>query len=79
LPVAAGRCCLEACAPLIDLPRLRTSSRRSAGAGKTGTRGKDFNMRWVASMVADASHLSRGGIFMYPRDAPSPTSRASCG
>jgi fructose-1,6-bisphosphatase I len=39
-------------------------------AGKDGTRGKDFNMRWVASMVADVFRvLSRGGIFMYPRDA----------
>ncbi|HXZ93297.1 MAG TPA: class 1 fructose-bisphosphatase, partial [Burkholderiales bacterium] len=39
-------------------------------AGKEGPRGKDFNMRWVASMVADVYRiLSRGGIFMYPRDA----------
>lgn len=39
-------------------------------AGKAGPRGKDFNMRWVASMVADVYRvLSRGGIFMYPRDA----------
>ncbi len=39
-------------------------------AGKEGPRGKDFNMRWVASMVADVFRvLSRGGIFMYPRDA----------
>ncbi len=39
-------------------------------AGKTGVRGKDFNMRWVASMVADVFRiLSRGGIFMYPCDA----------
>ena len=39
-------------------------------AGKDGVRGKDFNMRWVASMVADVFRvLSRGGIFMYPRDA----------
>jgi fructose-1,6-bisphosphatase I len=39
-------------------------------AGKDGSRGKDFNMRWVASMVADVFRvLSRGGIFMYPRDA----------
>ena len=39
-------------------------------AGKNGPRGKDFNMRWVASMVADVYRiLSRGGIFMYPRDA----------
>jgi len=39
-------------------------------AGKEGPRGKDFNMRWVASMVADVFRvLCRGGIFMYPRDA----------
>jgi fructose-1,6-bisphosphatase I len=39
-------------------------------AGAQGPRGKDFNMRWVASMVADVFRvLSRGGIFMYPRDA----------
>jgi len=39
-------------------------------AGTEGPRGKDFNMRWVASMVADVFRvLSRGGIFMYPRDA----------
>ncbi len=39
-------------------------------AGKTGPRGKDFNMRWVASMVADVYRiLSRGGVFMYPVDA----------
>jgi fructose-1,6-bisphosphatase I len=39
-------------------------------AGKTGPRGKDFNMRWVASMVADVYRiLCRGGIFMYPKDA----------
>ncbi len=38
--------------------------------GKTGPRGKDFNMRWVASMVADVYRiLTRGGIFMYPVDA----------
>jgi len=39
-------------------------------AGKAGPRGTDFNMRWVASMVADVHRImSRGGIFMYPRDA----------
>ena len=39
-------------------------------AGSEGARGKDFNMRWVASMVADVFRvISRGGIFMYPRDA----------
>jgi fructose-1,6-bisphosphatase I len=42
-------------------------------AGKTGPRGKDFNMRWVASMVADVHRiLTRGGIFIYPRDAREP-------
>ena len=39
-------------------------------AGKTGPRGKDFNMRWVASMVSDVYRiLTRGGVFMYPQDA----------
>ena len=39
-------------------------------AGKDGPRGKDFNMRWVASMVADVHRiLTRGGIFMYPLDS----------
>ena len=38
-------------------------------AGKTGPRCKDFNMRWIASMVAEAHRiLMRGGVFMYPRD-----------
>ena len=42
-------------------------------AGVGGPRGKDFNMRWVASMVADVHRtLSRGGIFMYPRDLRDP-------
>ena len=42
-------------------------------AGKTGPRGKDFNMRWVASMVADVHRiLTRGGIFIYPRDQKDP-------
>ena len=37
--------------------------------GKAGPRGVDFNMRWVASMVADVHRvLTRGGIFMYPMD-----------
>jgi fructose-1,6-bisphosphatase I len=39
-------------------------------AGKNGSRGKDFNMRWVASMVADVYRiLCRGGVFLYPKDA----------
>ena len=38
-------------------------------AGTSGPRGVDFNMRWVASMVADVHRiLVRGGIFMYPAD-----------
>ncbi|MBR7781459.1 class 1 fructose-bisphosphatase [Undibacterium luofuense] len=42
-------------------------------AGKTGPRGKDFNMRWIASMVADVHRiLNRGGIFMYPADLREP-------
>lgn len=42
-------------------------------AGKEGPRGKDFNMRWIASMVADVHRiLTRGGIFMYPWDKREP-------
>ena len=42
-------------------------------AGKTGARDKDFNMRWIASMVADVHRLlTRGGIFMYPWDSREP-------
>jgi len=38
-------------------------------AGRSGPRAKDFNMRWIASMVADAHRiLMRGGVFLYPRD-----------
>jgi fructose-1,6-bisphosphatase I/sedoheptulose-1,7-bisphosphatase len=43
-------------------------------AGRTGPRGKDFNMRWIASMVAEAHRiLMRGGVFMYPRDTKDPS------
>lgn len=42
-------------------------------AGKSGVRDKDFNMRWIASMVAEAHRiLMRGGVFMYPRDYKNP-------
>jgi len=42
-------------------------------AGSNGPRGKDFNMRWVASMVADVHRiLTRGGVFMYPWDKREP-------
>ena len=37
--------------------------------GVEGPRGRDFNMRWVASMVAEVHRiLIRGGVFMYPMD-----------
>jgi fructose-1,6-bisphosphatase I len=43
-------------------------------AGKTGPRERDFNMRWVASMVADVHRiLTRGGVFIYPRDLKDPS------
>ncbi|NOL49744.1 class 1 fructose-bisphosphatase [Pelistega europaea] len=42
-------------------------------AGETGPRGKNFNMRWVASMVAEVHRiLQRGGIFLYPWDKREP-------
>ena len=42
--------------------------------GKDGPRGKDFNMRWIASMVADVHRiLTRGGVFMYPWDKREPS------
>ncbi|GAA1127107.1 class 1 fructose-bisphosphatase [Nocardioides aquiterrae] len=42
-------------------------------AGTSGPREKDFNMRWVASLVAEAHRiLIRGGVFLYPRDSKDP-------
>jgi fructose-1,6-bisphosphatase len=42
-------------------------------AGRTGPRGADFNMRWIASLVAEVHRvLIRGGLFMYPRDTKDP-------
>ena len=42
-------------------------------AGQTGPRGADFNMRWIASLVAETHRiLMRGGVFMYPRDTKEP-------
>ncbi len=42
-------------------------------AGETGPRAKNFNMRWVASMVAEVHRiLQRGGIFLYPWDKREP-------
>ncbi len=41
--------------------------------GREGPRGKDFNMRWIASMVADVHRiLTRGGVFIYPWDKKDP-------
>lgn len=49
--------------------RMRTYVDDSV-AGKSGPRGIDFNMRWVASLVAETHRiLSRGGIFIYPADS----------
>ena len=43
-------------------------------AGASGPRGVDFNMRWIASLVAEAHRiLMRGGVFLYPRDSKSAT------
>ena len=43
-------------------------------AGKTGDRARDFNMRWIASLVAEVHRiLMRGGVFMYPRDTKDPS------
>lgn len=42
-------------------------------AGRTGPRGRDFNMRWIASLVADSYRiLTRGGVYLYPRDSKEP-------
>jgi len=43
-------------------------------AGRGGVRGKDFNMRWIASLVAEVHRiLIRGGLFLYPRDSKDPS------
>ena len=42
-------------------------------AGETGPRKKNFNMRWIASMVAEVHRiLNRGGVFLYPLDHREP-------
>ncbi len=41
--------------------------------GGSGPRGADFNMRWIASLVADVHRiLVRGGLYMYPKDTRDP-------
>jgi fructose-1,6-bisphosphatase len=43
-------------------------------AGRSGIRSRDFNMRWIASLVAEVHRiLMRGGVFMYPRDTRDPS------
>ena len=42
-------------------------------AGRTGPRGKDYNTRWIAALVAEIHRiLNRGGVFMYPADQRNP-------
>ncbi len=46
---------------------------RECLAGRTGPRDRDFNMRWIASLVADTYRiLTRGGVYLYPRDSKDP-------
>ncbi|HTA65644.1 MAG TPA: class 1 fructose-bisphosphatase [Xanthomonadaceae bacterium] len=63
----------EFAANVSNQPRWEEPMKHYVGellAGKGGSRGKDFNMRWVASMVADVHRiLTRGGIFIYPLDS----------
>lgn len=43
-------------------------------AGKADIRARDFNMRWIASMVAEVHRiLMRGGVFLYPKDNKDPS------
>jgi fructose-1,6-bisphosphatase len=45
-------------------------------AGRAGPRGVDFNMRWIASLVAEVHRIvMRGGVFLYPRDVRRPSGR----
>ena len=42
-------------------------------AGNAGVRSRDFNMRWLGSMVGDVHRiLLRGGVFLYPKDCKFP-------
>jgi len=42
--------------------------------GTDGPRGKNFNMRWIASLVAEVYRiLTRGGVFLYPYDLREPS------
>ncbi|NOU21117.1 MAG: fructose-1,6-bisphosphatase, partial [Methyloglobulus sp.] len=45
--------------------------------GTEGPLGKNYNMRWIASLVAEVYRiLTRGGIFMYPLDSRNPAKPA---
>ena len=53
--------------------RRCAATSRNAWPAATAPRGKDFNMRWIASLVAEVHRiLMRGGLFMYPRDTKDP-------
>jgi fructose-1,6-bisphosphatase len=46
---------------------------RECKAGSSDLRARDFNMRWIASLVAEVHRiLIRGGVFMYPHDLKDP-------
>ena len=52
---------------------------RTCLEGEEGPRGRNFNMRWVASMVADVYRmLSRGGVYLYPEERARATATAGC-
>jgi fructose-1,6-bisphosphatase len=58
--------------------RRSSAMSKNAWPGKTGPRGKDFNMRWIASLVAETLRiLTRGGVFMYPGQQGSAAARAA--
>ena len=58
--------------PLLGAGRSSAMS-TSAWPAQTGPRGNDFNMRWIASLVAETHRiLMRGGVFLYPRDTKDP-------
>jgi len=49
-------------------------------AGTAGVRSKDFNMRWIASLVAEAHRiLIRGGVFLHPPDTREPARHGRLG
>ena len=58
----------------LHTPPLLTGRIAELLAGKDGTRGKNYNMRWVASMAAEVHRiLMRGGVFLYPKDNRDPS------